>query len=135
MNRFEKRVKADELVAGMALYPVFSVSGSVASTEEPVVVGVAHDIWRSPISERTADRMIDSNGRDFFYRDHNIEFERSIRNPDEQYNFHALFKTEEDAKAAAAEINIGDLSPTLAEVRDRLVKHRQDMRDCEDDQW
>jgi len=126
MNAFEKRVKANELVAGMKLYPVFSVSGSVASKEKPVVVAEP--------SRRTGSGctlMETTDGYTYSYGDHNLYLDPAVP----QYNFHALFKSEEEATEAMLEINSGDLSPAMVEVRDRLVAKKQRERDLEDDQW
>lgn len=140
MSAFEKRVKADELVDGMTLYPLFSVTGSVADMESPVRVGVHRELVLNRMLSQYAlkeatYRMVSSDERNFFYRDYNINFERSVNSPDKQYNFHALFKTEADAVAAMNEINSGQLSPELSAVRDRLVKAKQFDRDTHDDQW
>ncbi|QDH49053.1 hypothetical protein PHYNN_221 [Pantoea phage Phynn] len=133
MKAFEKRVYADELVEGMKLYPVFSVSGSVAVVESPIYV-------KTPFSHfyvmgQKMDRMVDGDNREYYYNDYNIRFRCFTYNADKQYNFHALFKSKEDAEAAAKEINEGDLSPELVEVRNRLVSGRQTEREQENDNW
>lgn len=126
MNAFEKRVKADELVAGMKLYPVFSVSGSVASKEKTIVVAEA-----SKQTRQGSNMMVTTDGYSYYYGDNNLYLDPGVP----QYNFHALFKSEEDATAAVLEINNGDLSPEMTAVRDRLVAKNQKERDFADDQW
>lgn len=126
MNAFEKRVKADELVAGMKLYPVFSVSGSVASKEKTIVVAEA-----SKQTRQGSNMMVTTDGYSYYYGDNNLYLDPGVP----QYNFHALFKSEEDATAAVLEINNGDLSPEMTAVRDRLVAKNQKDRDFADDQW
>lgn len=126
MNAFEKRVKANELVAGMKLYPVFSVSGSVASKEKTIVVAEA-----SKQTRQGSNMMVTTDGYSYYYGDNNLYLDPGVP----QYNFHALFKSEEDATAAVLEINNGDLSPEMTAVRDRLVAKNQKDRDFADDQW
>lgn len=126
MNAFEKRVKANELVAGMKLYPVFSVSGSVASKEKTIVVAE-----ESKQTRQGSNMMVTTDGYSYYYGDNNLYLDPGVP----QYNFHALFKSEEDATAAVLEINNGDLSPEMTAVRDRLVAKNQKDRDFADDQW
>lgn len=128
MNSFEKRASLTDIRPMRKLYPVFSVTGSVAAVESPFVV-------LSPpyVSDMTGSLFAaNDRGETFSMLDHNV---KGVEHKQEQYNFHAVFLSKEAAEEYAKDINEGNLSEELVKVRDRLVGDRQAERETEDDNW
>lgn len=127
MNTFDKRVALTDVRPSTRLYPVFSVTGSVADLEDSFVV------LSPPYTNEKTGSLFAANdkGQTFSMRDWNVKGLSSS----EQYNFHALFRSKQDAEEYAKDINEGNLNKELAEIRDRLVGERQAEREMEDDNW
>lgn len=129
MNAFEKRISVEDIQPGVVVYPVFSVTGSVACVYNPAkmisgvfkchVIGKMRLQW-DPENSYSSSYLEDSNVKGAGTR---------------QYNFHALFLNEKDAEEYAAMINNNQLPDDLRELRDEFVKRKQEEREMDDDLW
>ena len=131
MNAFEKRISLEDIKPGVVVWPVISVTGSVAAVmamsefaSEPYKGEQLPDSFRF---DWHPERAYFGN----FANDANVKGAETGK----QYNFHAFFLNEEDAKAYAEMINNDELPDDLKALRDELVKKAQARRDEEDDWW
>ncbi|QPI17812.1 hypothetical protein POP12_020 [Pectobacterium phage POP12] len=137
MKTYNKRINISDIRIGATLYPVFSVTGSHAEIEKPIKVlteancqnNIREYAFKYECQGRFGNLLYDK-----FLEDNNVKPHKRFLNyrPKKQYNFHALFRTQEDANDFANEINNGFLTDEKKELRSRFISNQQGIREFED---
>lgn len=123
MNAFEKRISLEDIKPGVVVWPVFSVTGSVAVVMNPVEFASGPyrcdtiGAWRFQFNKN-------EYGCSNYVNDNNVKLPNN-----RQYNFHALFLNKKDAEEYAEMINSNTLPDDLRALRDQFVAEQQEERE------
>ena len=129
MNAFEKRISLEDIKPGVVVWPVFSVTGSVAAVCNPAKF--ISGVFKCPVVGKMRFQWDPENSYHTSYlEDSNVKGAGT-----RQYNFHALFLNEKDAEEYAAMINNNQLPDDLRELRDEFVKQKQEEREMDSGSW